>query len=143
MAFDPKIHQVKLIIIKCGEKLFPEEKNITELYEKTSALLGIPTIMTHSGEADHLPTLNESLTQKGFHILCPQCQSAMEIFSLCPSCKDSEGGKYHTMVKCEKCSYTEKSEKFMVQVIQDLGMEFTSGTKEELGIRTVTDKGIV
>jgi len=59
MAFDPKIHEVKFLIIKCGQLLFPEENNITELYSRASRALGVPEIITTSVSANQMPAPHE------------------------------------------------------------------------------------
>jgi len=152
MAFNPEIHQIKLIIIKCGEELrkvkgLPEEKNITTLYEEASSILGIPTIQTTTQDADHLPAPHESVRPDGEPAIplveCPKCgKKAMQIFSICPDCKDSENKKYKTKFKCTKCPHEEKSEKHMVTWLQEMGVEFGNQSKESLGVKTITDNGI-
>jgi hypothetical protein len=152
MAFNPEIHQIKLIIIKCGEELrkargLPEEKNITTLYEEASSILGIPTIQTTTQDADHLPAPHEMKKEDGMPMIplrkCPKCEKdAMQIFGLCPDCEDSEGGKYETKFECSECHYSEKSEKHMVLWLQEMGVDFGNQSKKELGIKTITDEGL-
>lgn len=152
MAFNPEIHQVKFIVIKCGEELrrakgLPEERNITTLYEEASAILGIPIIQTTTQDADHLPAPHEMIKKDGMPMIplrkCPKCEKdAMQIFGLCPTCKDSEGGKYRTKFLCTECQYSEKSEKHMVLWLQEMGVDFGAQSKESLGIKTITDTGL-
>ena len=152
MAFNPEIHQIKLIVIRCGEELrkakgLPEEKNITTLYEEASITLGISTILTTTQDADHLPAPHESVRPNGEPAIplreCPKCgKKSMQIFGLCPTCKDSEGGKYKTKFECSECHYTEKSEKHMVTWLQEMGVEFGNQSKESLGVKTITDNGV-
>lgn len=149
MAFNPEIHQVKLIIIRCGHAIreatgLPKENNITTLYRDTSALLGIEMIETHTGQADHLPSVSESMADIGIpNMECPSCKKkTFQIFGLCPTCKDSEEGKYKTKFECSECHYSEKSEKHMVRWLQEMGIDFGNQSKKSLGIKTITDKGV-
>jgi len=164
MTFDPEIHKVKEIIIKCGRALreakgLPEEKNISILYDEASMALGIPMIETTTGDADHLPAPHEMKNEGGKFIVprkdCPQCgrKDGLSLKSICPSCTDSEGGKYHTMYSCEEmgsftgkpigCGFkTEKSEMFMAQRMSELNPDWQSGMKADMGIKTVTDDGL-
>jgi predicted RNA-binding Zn-ribbon protein involved in translation (DUF1610 family) len=142
MAFDANIHQIKMIVIKCGEHLFPEEKNVTTLYHKTSALLGIDKIETNSLMADKIPNVIESMKAQGKLFPCPKCGEQLDIFSLCRSCKEAEDGKYHTKFSCGSCGYFEKSEKFVIDYLNELGIEYKSISKKDLGILTITDKGL-
>jgi hypothetical protein len=161
--FNPEIHKVKNIIIECGRALrvakgLPEELNITILYEEASLALGLPLIPTTTREANHLPAPYEMVGPNGMPIIprkdCPQCgrKDGLSLKSICPSCTDSEGGKYHTMYSCEEigpdrkpigCGFkTEKSEVFMVQRMSELNPNWQSGMKQELGIKTITDTGL-
>jgi hypothetical protein len=165
MAFNPEIHQIKLIVIKCGEELrkargLPEERNITTLYEEASSILGIPTIQTTTQDADHYPAPHEMKDEGGKFIVprkdCPQCgkKDSMLLGPLCKSCEDSEGGKYKSMYQCgEKdrggkiipetgCGHKEKFKEHFVQICNELGVDFKGGTKESMGIRTYTDDGL-
>jgi len=157
MAFNPEIHQVKLIIIKCGKALreakgLPEEKNITTLYEEASAILGMPTISTTTQDADHLPAPHEMVRENGTPIIplrkCPRCgKEAMQMFGLCHTCKDAEGengeiGKYKVKFECKECQFQEKSDKPMVLWLQEMGVDFGMMSKKNLGIKTITDDGI-
>ena len=157
MVFDPEIHKVKDIIIKCGRALreakgLPEEKNISILYKEASIALGLPLIETSTRDANHLPAPHEMMTPDGRHLIplqkCPKCsQESMEMFGLCPTCEDAKGengepGKYKTKFVCKECSHFERSEKQMVIWLQEMGVEFGNQSKKELGIKTVTDGGV-
>jgi len=170
MAFNQEIHQIKLIVIKCGEELrrakgLPEEKNISILYNEASMALGIPMIETTTGDADHLPATHEMKNDQGKFIVprkdCPQCgkKDSMMLGPLCLTCEDAKGedgapGKYKSMHQCgEKdkdgkivpetgCGYKERFEKHFVQICNELGVDFKGGTKESMGIRTYTDNGV-
>ncbi|RPI56016.1 MAG: hypothetical protein EHM49_01190 [Deltaproteobacteria bacterium] len=145
MAFNPDVHQIKLLVINCGKLLWPEERNVTTLYRKASEALGIPTIETTSASATHLPTPKESAQERPekFASTCPKCgEKSYYIVSLCKSCKASEGGKYKVMFECYKCGYSEKSEEPMVVWLERLGIDFGTQTKKSLGIETLTDEGL-
>jgi len=163
MAFNPEIHKVKEIIIKCGRALrvargLPEELNISILYEEASLALGLPLIQTTTADADHLPAPYEMKNDQGKFIVsrkdCPQCgyKDGLSLKSICPSCTDSEDGKYHTMYSCEEmgpegkkigCGFkTEKSEKFMAQRMSEENPNWEGGMKQDLGVRTITDDGV-
>lgn len=149
MAFDPKIHDVKTIIIKCGRLLHPEEKNISKLYLETSERLGVPVIVTHTGmkfdEAQNTitnPGISFQLPTKD----CPRCNSekSMILAPICRTCNDSENGKFKSAWICSKaaCKYRERSEKAFVKWLVDLGVEIPQGEKEKFGIKTLTDDGL-
>lgn len=146
MAFDPEIHQIKVIIIKCGQLLHPEEKDLTKLYKETSVLLGMPEIKTSTADANHLPTPEESARQNPNSMwvaICPACgKKSYVLHPLCSTCKESEGGKYKSMFLCFECQHKEKFEKYSVQVATERGMRILTGTKRNLGIKTITDEGL-
>lgn len=157
MAFNPEIHRVKDIIIRCGQVLreakgLPEEKNISILYEEASLALGLPLIETSTADANHLPAPHEMMKPDGMPMIplqkCPKCgKDSMEIFGLCPTCEDAKGengepGKYRTKFMCKECSHSEKSEKHMVTWLMEMGVEFGNQSKESLGVKTITDNGI-
>jgi len=157
MTFDPKIHEVKQILIKCGIALreakgLPIEDNITILYEEASIALGIPFIKTTTLDANHIPSPHEMMNPDGTPKVplkkCPKCgKDAMEIFGLCPTCEDAKGengepAKYKTKFVCKECTYSERSEKHMVIWLQEMGVEFGNQSKKELGVKTITDEGI-
>ena len=142
MSFDICEHKMKLLIIKFGKFLHPEEKNVTRLYLDTCTLLGIAPIETTSLMADHIPTLFESARKVDGHP-CPQCQkNSLFVTGLCKACKDSENGKYKTVIECKECGSKEKSEEPVIVWLQRWGVEFGNQTKESLGIKTLTDEGL-
>jgi hypothetical protein len=157
MTFDLCQEEKTQIVLKAGAiikqlKGLPEEKNITILYDETALLLGIAIKKISSLDADHLPAPNEMKTADGEPIIplqkCPKCgKDSMEIFGLCHTCEDAKGengeiGKYKTKFVCKKCSYSEKSEKYMVIWLQKMGIDFGNQSKKELGVKTITDDGI-
>ena|SRR3989337_1089869 len=146
MAFDLCDHKTKQIIIKFGKLIWPEEKNITVLYQKASEAIGMEVVKTTSAMANHLPTPEESAKenpQSKFSIICPKCnKKSYVLHSLCKGCKDAEGGIYKTMFKCYECHHVEKSKEPLVIWMQRLGIEFGTQSKESLGIKTVTDEGL-
>jgi hypothetical protein len=154
MAFDPCPHQITQIVLKAGAiirqlKGLPEEKNITTLYNETAPLLGIPVRTMSSRDVNHLPSPAEMVNDKGAFTIprkdCPNCneKNTVILVSLCPSCKDSEGGKYHSAWTCQKCGVImEKSEKFLTQVLNEMGIEIPNGSKKAFGIKTITDDGL-
>ncbi len=163
MTFDPCPHQVTQVILKAGVlirqlKGLPEEKDITKLYNETAPLFGIIPQLMSAKTANHLPSPAEMKDAKGKFFIprkdCPQCgrKDGLSLKSICPSCTDSEGGKYHTMYSCEEtgpdkkiigCGFkTEKSDKFMVQRMSELNPDWQGGMKQELGIKTTTDTGL-
>ena len=155
MAFDSCEHRITQLILRVGElrrkeQGLPPENNITVLYDETMGWLGmVPKRMT-SGQVDHLPSPSEITKDDGKFIIprraCPKCGTAQSLVlvSLCPSCEASEGGKYHSAWRCmtKDCGYMEKSNKFLTQVLTDLGIEFQTGSKKDMGIKTITDDGV-
>jgi len=154
MAFDPCPHQITQVVLKAGAiirqlKGLPEEKNITTLYNETAPLLGIAVRTMSSRDVNHLPSPAEMVNDKGVFTIprkdCPSCneKNTVILVSLCPSCKDSEGGKYHSAWTCQKCGIiTEKSEKFLTQVLNEMKIEIPNGRKQDFGIKTITDNGL-
>lgn len=163
MVFDACEHKIRQIVIRAGAELrkikgLPEEKNVTILFNETAPILGIAPIQLSSRNVDHLPAPHEMKNEKGNFIIprkdCPQCgrKDGLSLKSICPSCTDSEGGKYHTHYTCEdmgtdrkiiSCGFkTEKSEKFMAQRMSELNPDWQGGMKQTLGIKTTTDNGV-
>ena len=155
MVFDPCPHQVTQVVIRAAilrrkELGLPEENNITRLYEEMASLLDIPITRMTSGQVDHLPSPSEMKNDSGMFTIprkdCPKCgiKDSKVLISLCPSCKDSESGKYHSAWKCmtKDCEEIEKSEKFLTQVLSEMGIEFNPGSKQDMGIKTLTDDGL-
>lgn len=133
-----------MILIKCGEHLFPKEKDVTILLNKTAVLIGIPPEILTSDKADHLPTPEESAREdpgSRFSLICPQCgKKAFVLSDLCPDCKASEFGKYKSKLECYECKHLLISEKPVIIWLQESGEDFKMQTKKSLGIETITDK---
>lgn len=146
MAFDLCEHNIRQIIIKCGKLLYPDENDVTVLYQKTCVLLGRRTDLVSSSSVNHLPSPEESAKADPLNKLttiCPKCgKRSYVIYGLCKSCKDAENGIYKTMFKCYECQYQVKSKEPIVIWMQRLGIEFGTQSKESLGVRTITDEGV-
>lgn len=157
MEFDVCEHRMRLLIIKFGKLLrkergLLEEKDVTLLYEWTAPLLNIKIIPLSSKDMNHLPAPHEMKDADGEFIIprrdCPKCgkKDSVVFASICPKCKESEGGKYKSGWKCENegCEYIEdKSEKPYLQELREMKIPLPkSGMKRELGIKTITDKGL-
>jgi len=168
MSFDACEHKIRLMIIEFGRALrkvqgLPEENNVTVLYKEVLKAMGIVETPMTSRDINHLPAPHEMKDDQGQFTIprkdCPQCgrKEGLSLVSICPSCTDSEGGKYHSMWTCidtdagcgsrfyidtDGVLQVGKSEKFMTQVLNELGINFGTGTKEEMGIKTITDAGI-
>lgn len=153
MDFDACHQQVVLILIRAAELLreakgLPKEHNITVLYKEVAPLFGMePVTMNTQTHGNHLPAPHEMVNDTGKRVIplqkCPRCSNdSLEIFALCNTCSESEGGKYKTKFSCILCKYEEKSEKFMTQWLNEWGVEYDVQSKESLGIKTITDDGI-
>ena len=160
MAFDPQAHQDRQTLIRAATirrklKGLPEEKNITILYNEICAILELPIIEISSLNADHLPAPHEMKNVQGDFMVprkdCPLCGSRDSVIltPLCGSCKDAEGGKFKSAWVCQgaQCKdkeggYKERSEKAFVQWLSELGIKIPTGSKMDLGIKTMTDSGL-
>lgn len=151
MAFDPCEHKIRQIVIKVGKiirslKGLPEENNITIIYNETVPLLGLYPTQLSSKIVRNLPTVEESAREHPDSPLvqiCPKCGKKSYFFhSICPKCKDSEGGIYKTIFQCFECKHQEKSKESVVTWLDRLGIDFRTQTKKSLGIKTVTDDGL-
>jgi len=153
MVFDPCPHKITQLVLKAGAiirqlKGFPEEKNITILYNETAPLLGIVVATMSSKDVDHLPSPAEMKDEAGRFVVprkdCPKCggNETMFLTALCKSCEDAEGGKFKTAWVCSVCPNKEKSEKFFTQWLNELGVEIPEGMKQAMGIKTLTDEGL-
>jgi hypothetical protein len=150
MGYDLCLHQITQIILRAGEiiretKGLPPENNVTILFEETAPLFGIETKKTNSMDADRLPTVADKLAEKGITIKCPKCEKpTYRMFGICPSCSDSENGKYATKFICSECGGMEKSVKPVAVWLDVLGIDPGERmiSKEMLGIKTITDEGI-
>jgi hypothetical protein len=145
-------HRIRQLVIKVGIQRrkdlgLPEEKNITILYNETAPLFGIMVKQISSRDANHLPSSREMRDEKGRLLVprkdCPKCSGVMVLGPICPSCADSENGKYHSGYKCEMCQFVDdKNEMFFAQRLTSMGVEVPEGIKQALGIKTLTDKGL-
>lgn len=50
--FDPNPHLFKMLIIRCGQLIFPGEKDISALYKKTSMMIGSAPFKTSTAGSD-------------------------------------------------------------------------------------------
>ncbi len=166
MTFDLCDHKIRAMVVEFGKVLrkvqgLPEENNITILYQEALKAIGVPEVKITSANANHLPAPHEMKDEKGKLIIprkdCPQCgrKEGLALRSICSSCTDSEGGKYHTMFSCEDteidrnqikligCGFkTEKSEKMMTQQMDEENPNWRGGMKKDLGIETHTNNGL-
>jgi hypothetical protein len=131
----------------------PGEKNITILYDEAAELLGKPLLRLNSKDTNHLPAPSEMKDEGGKFIIpnkpCPNCGKSAFLMDICPACKDSENGKYHSGYKCDErvggCGHiSDKSEKTFLRRMRSEFPDIAvpSGYKLSLGIKTVTDDGI-
>lgn len=145
--------RIRLIIIQAGKIIrelqgLPEELNVTILYNETAPLFGImPYLLTSTPDAiEHLPTPEESARanpDNPYVLHCPACGRKSYFFTeLCKNCKASEDGKYKVQFECFECHHIEKSEERLVVWLDRLGIDFTTQSKESLGIKITTDEGI-
>lgn len=152
MKFDECEVRIKGVILKAG-KIFremkgqEEEKNITKLYIEAAEILGVMPVFGRSTEAAALPALYEKKGSDGKLLVprkdCEKCGAVAEVvlYPLCRSCKEAENGIYHSSWECLKCKDKIKSKKFYVEWLREMGVEFESGLKVWLGIKTITDLG--
>ncbi len=150
--FDACDHRIRRIVIKAAEEIrrargLPEEKNVTILFNETAPLLGVVVKEINSRDAP-IPQVSEWINKDtGKFIIprkgCPRCGGAMVLGPICPSCVDSEDGKYKSGYKCELCQFVDdKNEMFFAQRLTGMGVGVPEGVKQTLGIRTLTDKGL-
>ena len=158
---------VRQILITAGQRirelqsLLPEE-DLEKLAHDTAIEFGLIDLdsavqeemaKVQKGEVvSKLPAPHEMKDEQGKFIVprkdCPQCgeKESMILGPLCTTCEDAKGedgkqGFYKSMWQCIKCSNKDKSEKRFVQWLTELGVDFGSGTKESMGIRTYTNNG--
>jgi len=156
MTFDPRVHQDRQTLIQVATvrrrlKGLPEEKNITVLYNEICSILELPLVEISSQDADHLPAPSEMKNEKGEFSIpnkpCPKCGKVTFLSSICQSCKDAEGGKYKSGYTCDEkrggCGFVdEKTDEWITERLTRMGREVPTGTKESLGIKTITDDGL-
>jgi len=139
-GFDSFPHITNNLVLRCGRILFPQVRELRQLYLMTCEALHMAPIVLNSAMASHYPTPEES----GPFGECPKCQKkTLAIKPLCLSCEKAEGGKYKTHWICtdKECGYDEVSELFMVQAYNHFGIPIPEGMKKQLGIKTETDDG--
>jgi len=144
--FDAEEHKKRIEIINHGRKKWPDEKNITRLYQMACRDLGVEPKTISTSTANHLPTPEESAKenpQSKLSTICPKCgKKSFVLHPLCKSCKDAEGGKYKVMFRCYECKFEGKSMEPLVVWFQRLGIEFGTQSKKSLGVKTITDDGL-
>jgi hypothetical protein len=167
----PEITTVDLII-RMGKLLreargLPVEKNVGKIYEETAMELGFPPMLLVTGQPlsahaqitpGYIPG-SEPTSPPEINVpkkACPNCgkKESMNLGPLCTSCLDAEGGKYLSMWFCGDmdrfrrpilgtgCGFKERSEKAWVQWLDELGIDFKSGLKKDMGVKTYTDEGL-
>lgn len=168
-VFDPCPHLIRLILIRCGQLLYPEEKNLTVLVERVSEAIGLAPYQLAANQSFRMPDASMQTRQVSEAIkplLCPKCgKESVRLFPVCHTCKElSEGGKFKTIWACkylavdargtpimtpyglpaleEGCGYMEKSEKSTTEWLNELGIKYENQTKRSLGIQTLTDEGV-
>lgn len=165
--FDPCPHLIRLILIRCGQLLYPEEKNLSVLVDKVTEAIGLMPFTLAANQSFRDASMQvHPVTEAIKPRLCPKCgKESVRLFSICHTCKDlSEGGKYKTIWACkyqaidakgaqimtpqglpvlkEGCGYMEKSEKSTTEWLDELGIKYENQTKRSLGIQTLMDKGV-
>lgn len=165
--FDPTPHLIRLILIRCGQLLYPEEKNISVLVEKVSEAIGLMPFQLAADHSFRIQAPSQATATEAIKPhLCPKCGKAtVRLFPICQTCVElSEGGKYKTIWACkyqavdargtpminqfglpflgEGCGYMEKSEKGTTEWLEELKIPYQNQTKRSLGIQTITDKGV-
>ncbi len=167
MEFDACDHKIRQLVIRAGTEFRrlqgkPDEKNISILFNEAAPILGVLPVQLSSANVNHLPAPHE-MRKPGTNIPivpvrdCPHCNKtgSFRLDSICPSCSDSEGGKFHTMWFCGEmdrttrelipgtgCGAKDKSDRFYMQWLNELVPDWQSAMKQDAGIRTVTDEGI-
>jgi len=156
MVFDPCPEKLTQLILKAGTvirelKGLPEETNITILYNETAPMLGIVVVPLDSRVVNHLPRPDEMRDEDGTFIIpnkpCPKCGKLTFLSSICPGCKDAEGGKYKSGYTCDEknggCGFVDdKMGEWITQRLSRMGVEIQTGSKKSFGIKTITDEGL-
>ena len=157
MKFDPCPEKITQIILKAArlrrrELGFAVEDNVTTLYEEMAPLLGISIRRKNSRiDGDHLPSPSEMKDEKGEFVipnkLCPKCGKITFLSWICQSCEAAENGLYKTGYTCDEkyggCGFIdEKTGEFYSERLKRIGKEVPTGTKKDLGIKTVTNEGL-
>ena len=83
------------------------------------------------------------IEETGPFFTCLVCGAErMVIYGLCPTCADSQDGKYSSKLVCLECKMTQVSEKHIAEWYRQFVFDFKGGMKKDLGIKTITDDGI-
>jgi hypothetical protein len=158
-GFDPYPHLIKQIILAFGKILYPEEQDLTVVYEKARQRIGMDPIVTSTSapvagtisnqgvtatvEQDAQRMLNLARSME-IEYKCPNpnCNSQKVILmDLCRNCKDGQAG-YRSAIECPVCHTREKFDKPIAVWLKELGIDFGMQSKRSLGIRTLTDEGV-
>lgn len=152
MGFDLCEHKIRDLAIRAAREIrkakdLPEENNITKLYIEAAELLGLdPGQFDSIKQGNHLPTPEESAMANPNNplvLICPNCgKKSYVINSICQTCKEAKNGKYRTLLMCYECHHSEKSSKWISQIIEEAGLDLPSGMKQYLGIKILTDEGL-
>jgi len=156
MKFDVCEHRIRNIAIRAAREIrkakgLSEEGNVTVLFEWIAPILGIPIVKFNSRMADHLPSPAEIKDYRGEFIIpnkpCPQCGKTTFLGSICQSCEAAEGGKYKSGYTCDEkrggCGLVDdKTDEWISQRLKRIGIKIPDGTKESLGIKTLTNDGL-
>lgn len=141
---DPCKDKIARVVVNAGKiirelKGLPEEKDLTALYKEAAPLLGI-RLEVSPRAVDRRATASRIIEEKKKLDIpkkdCPSCgeKECMELFDLCRKCQKDI--KWKSMWKCLKCGHKEKSEKAFVHWLEEMGINFKSGMKADLGIKT-------
>jgi hypothetical protein len=162
MPIDICQHRETQILIKVAQALrklkgMPEQNNVSILHQEGLDFIGMPRPMIDSNNADRPPTTIEQLMAKGYPVPVKNCEAcgtkrSVTLTSICQSCKDAVGG-YLSMWVCLRCGWKNKLKKSFIAIwresLRETGMTeaeidqvIPQGTKEALGIKTMTDNGL-
>jgi len=158
MKFDACEHRIRNIAIRAAKEIrkareLPEERDVTVLFEWVAPILGIPVVKFNSRMVDHLPSPAEIKDDRGEFIIpnkpCPTpgCGKITFLGSICQSCEAAEGGKYKSGYTCDKrfggCGLVDdKTDEWITQRFKRMNIDIPDGTKESLGIKTLTNDGL-
>jgi hypothetical protein len=158
MTFDPCPHHVNNILIQVGRALRkfkgePAENNLTVLVREAAIFIGRnpAEFILSTRQADHLPSPAEMKTPDGEFLIpsinCPKCGKRAFLESICQSCEDAENGKYKSGYNCRKetggCGLiSDKTGEWITQRLNRMGVDWKTGTKEEIGIKTITEQEV-
>lgn len=136
MPFDECKQKFNLLLVRVGQYLNPEEKNVTALSKQAGIFFGFPPYLLTTQDGDHLPSPAET----GPFAECPGCnKKTLIILEICQTCEEAEKGKFKTKFLCPSCGYQEKSTLFLIQAYNKFGLEIPEGFKQSLGIKILKD----